>query len=437
MKKMLRLFFVVMSLFIGVSSYAQSTPDLFYFKFDNLANGKIKNYASNPPIGCDSAVVSGSLLIDSTGMCGHALVGSGLSSSTDFVNTNWATSFSGSWTISFWTKNIASSATLFYIFGDINASTLRCFTNGVAGANNWVLRGPVTDVYITNGAVMSPTMTTFVYDTLTDNIKGYLNGVLVTTVAQNPNISISGTGPFKVGSYGSNTGMPAQGLMDEFRIYTRALSDAEVLELLIPNSFDTIYPSACTQYTSPSGQFVWSQSGTYHDTLVNSMGCDSIITIELTIPIVDVEVTQNGITLMALDGDATSYQWVDCNNAYAPINGATNRIFTPVANGSYAVIVTKVCSDTSACFNVSGVGVEETQAMKTVIFPNPASTQVAIISSEEAVEVTITDLQGKVIERIVDNKKQYIVNTENYPSGTYWILIRKENCVENHKITIF
>src|SRR5204863_131942 len=55
------------------------------------------------------------------------------------------------------------------------------------------------------------------------NIKAYVNGVLVSTVDQSP-ITISGTGPFKVGGYSSSTGITTWGIFDEFRMYNRALS---------------------------------------------------------------------------------------------------------------------------------------------------------------------------------------------------------------------
>lgn len=45
----------------------------------------------------------------------------------------------------------------------------------------------------------------------------------------------------------------------------------------------TISPSACDSYTSPSGNHSWTSSGTYMDTIPNSTGCDSVLTINLTV----------------------------------------------------------------------------------------------------------------------------------------------------------
>jgi hypothetical protein len=45
----------------------------------------------------------------------------------------------------------------------------------------------------------------------------------------------------------------------------------------------TIIRSACAEFKSPSGNYTWKKSGDYLDTLVNYQGCDSIVTVKLTI----------------------------------------------------------------------------------------------------------------------------------------------------------
>lgn len=49
------------------------------------------------------------------------------------------------------------------------------------------------------------------------------------------------------------------------------------------NTTSTISPTACGTYTVPSGHEAYTTSGVYHDTIPNAAGCDSIITINLTI----------------------------------------------------------------------------------------------------------------------------------------------------------
>jgi endoglucanase len=49
------------------------------------------------------------------------------------------------------------------------------------------------------------------------------------------------------------------------------------------NSTDSIALKACNQFRSPSGKFIWTSSGIYRDTIKNASGCDSVITLNLEI----------------------------------------------------------------------------------------------------------------------------------------------------------
>ena len=49
------------------------------------------------------------------------------------------------------------------------------------------------------------------------------------------------------------------------------------------DTFDAIEETACNSYTSPSGNYTWTVSGFYIDTISNAALCDSIIAIDLTI----------------------------------------------------------------------------------------------------------------------------------------------------------
>ncbi len=76
----------------------------------------------------------------------------------------------------------------------------------------------------------------------------------------------------------------------------------------------TISPTACGSYTSPSGN-VWTTSNTYQDIIPNSQGCDSIITINLTVnansgstdvvTACESYVWMNGITYIASNNTST------------------------------------------------------------------------------------------------------------------------------------
>ena len=222
------------------SAQGGSVPEILYYQFDG-AGTIVTNMASAPPAGTATGTLMGGMTLGGTGLCGGALIGTGGPSGSDYVNTGWNTNLgTGAWTIAMWTDNIPSSSTLFYNFGDNTAGSLRCFTNGVAGSGNFQLRGPLTDVLCNGCAPIGvPSMTVFVYDPTLGNIKAYHDGVLNNTVAQGA-LNINGTAPFKVGGYSTSTGMASGQLMDEFRIYDRALDAQEV--------FDTY--NACLPLTS-------------------------------------------------------------------------------------------------------------------------------------------------------------------------------------------
>lgn len=63
------------------------------------------------------------------------------------------------------------------------------------------------------------------------------------------------------------------------------------------STFNSITETACDSYTVPSGNQTYTVSGIYNDTLVNSFGCDSILTVNLTI----LESTTNSISETVCD----------------------------------------------------------------------------------------------------------------------------------------
>ena len=204
---------------------SQNVPELLYYKFD-ASGTSVTNYASFP-VGNNPASITGTgLSIGSTGLFGTALVGTGVASTGGVISTGWSTSFTTSFTIAFWTSNITTSSTLWYIWGDPGASTFRCFTNGVAGANNWMVRGGgLPDLLISGAATSSPNMIHVVYDKSAGEYRAYVNGTLNNTVTASTSITVSGTG-FQIGGYSSSSNL--SGNMDEFRIYSRALTQTEI-----------------------------------------------------------------------------------------------------------------------------------------------------------------------------------------------------------------
>ena len=200
-------------------------PELIYYKFDNSSTN-IVNLASTPVGTSPTSVTGSSLSVGGSGLVNTALVGTGGSSSSNYVSTGWATDLSGSFTIGFWTSDVPVSSTLYYIFGDSGASGFRCFTNGVAGSGNWMVRGGgLPDLDVTGAATATGNYIHIVYDATSQTYTSYVDGVLNTQETGVPASTVTGS-DLTIGGYSSNSGL--DGNLDEFRWYNRALSLAEI-----------------------------------------------------------------------------------------------------------------------------------------------------------------------------------------------------------------
>ena len=216
----------------GSDGVLATLPEVLYYTFDEAAS-PTQNFA-DPGRGSAFADVLGGLSMGSTGQFDGALIGSGNSSSTDYVNTGWIPDIgTSSWTISMWLNNLPAGTSLYYFFGGDVSVAWRCFYGGSAGEYGVMMRHPTgngTDITVP-GVGPGPTVLTFVYDSTVPVIYAYLNGVLTVTQPQAGQLDIGGATVFKVGGYGTvGAALPAGSLMDEFRFYDRALDSAEVAD---------------------------------------------------------------------------------------------------------------------------------------------------------------------------------------------------------------
>ncbi len=209
------------------------------------------------------------------------------------------------------------------------------------------------------------------------------------------------------------------------------------INLTIQNTRETIAPIACINYFSPSGKYNWDTSGTYMDTIPNINSCDSIITIQLTVKAVDISTGRVSNSLIS-NAFGASYQWVNCDNNYAPISGDTNQIFTPTSTGNYAVIVTKNgCVDTSQCNFVVVVGLIENTFDDINIYPNPTNGKVTIDlgSNNLKVNLKVNNINGQLIqEKSNINTKQIALDLSNHPKGVYFITLQNETNIRVVKL---
>ncbi|HBH05727.1 MAG TPA: hypothetical protein DDX92_03895 [Flavobacteriales bacterium] len=208
------------------------------------------------------------------------------------------------------------------------------------------------------------------------------------------------------------------------------------INLTILNSSSTSFSaSACDAYSWLGNTLT--SSGTYIDTLVNATGCDSIVTLNLTVVTIDTTVANTGSLLTAV-GTASSYQWYDCNNQQI-IPGANGASFTPTQTGHYAVILTENgCTDTSGCHLVVIVGTElPIEPLGIQVYPNPADDHITLELPNDRYShrVDILNIDGKVLitKSFSKNGRQDLY--WNVAPGVYLIrIVRSDGIIEQKRV---
>jgi hypothetical protein len=171
-------------------------------------------------------------------------------------------------------------------------------------------------------------------------------------------------------------------------------------------------------------------AGTYVENNQTTLGCDSSTTLTLTVNQVNVAVTNVGFTLTS-QASGANYQWLDCNSNYSIIQGATNQTFSPVISGDYAVQVTEQnCVDTSVCEFVAIQGIEENDRIQFTLYPNPSNGNLKISFTKE-MEGTLSmiNLTGSVIFKDYFKGAKEYTNHVKLEPGTYIIQIEGDGKV--------
>jgi hypothetical protein len=221
--------------------------------------------------------------------------------------------------------------------------------------------------------------------------------------------------------------------LDESGIYTTTLQtihgcDSVVtLNLtILPKPEREIVVSTCDSYTWLDGVTYF--SSTNEPTFIVEMenGCDSILTLNLTVNQVNTTVTDVGTGILTASPNE-SYQWFDCETQMI-IPSETASSFPPTQDGIYAVILENVagCVDTSDCYIIDYLALNAQNLLEWTLSPNPASEHVSIHTASGIVPSTITlyDLQGKFIQQV---KNESTINVSALSPGIYLLHIHSQD----------
>jgi len=204
------------------------------------------------------------------------------------------------------------------------------------------------------------------------------------------------------------------------------------IDLTIYNSSTgTDIITACSSYTWIDSITYTESNNTATHTITNGAinGCDSIVTLNLTINNVITSTTVDNNLITADEVNAT-YQWINCGDN-SIINSETNQSFTATTNGDYAVIINKnECVDTSDCVTISIIGIIENSFSKAVqLYPNPTNGNIYINLGNQYsdVQVNIININGELIKKLSYEKAIDIILTLEEKQGIYFIEIISEH----------
>ena len=173
------------------------------------------------------------------------------------------------------------------------------------------------------------------------------------------------------------------------------------------NSSGTDLIEACDSYTWIDGNTYNSSNNTATHTLINSVGCDSIITLNLTIN----ESNTGTDTQTAVD----SYVWID-GITYTMSNNTATYTLTNNNNCDSVVFLNLTIK------NSSNIDVNKQNEIK--LFPNPSSDKITIeLEGIDAMDVSLLNTQGKILFQKSGQYDKYDINLSSYAAGTYFLSI--------------
>ena len=196
----------------------------------------------------------------------------------------------------------------------------------------------------------------------------------------------------------------------------------------ITGTTTTVFPVTASGITS----VIWS----FDDGNGNITNVPQYISIDgvvnATVSVVD------DLTLMSNNSvPGVTYQWIDCNTGL-PIAGETNQTYMAMINGSYAVEVTEPgCTpETSICYEINAVGIEDITLGDLVVYPNPTSSGVFTVKYEGQINsIELYDMIGRVVQ-VPTDLSTGVVNGSELANGKYMVRVATDQGMITKEIIV-
>jgi hypothetical protein len=193
-----------------------------------------------------------------------------------------------------------------------------------------------------------------------------------------------------------------------------------------PCNYSSASTSICDGDIFQASTRTFTETGIYQVSYLSTAGCDSIVTIDLTVnELPNNAVSMDGDLAFVCAQDAAEYQWYNCETNEV-ISGATNQTFLPSEPGIYAVEITlNGCSINSDCMDTQIVSIDKILNSDFKIYPNPAKSSV-FVQCDAGDEIGLYNLQGQLLYSQISLSGQTELNNLPKP-GIYLIRISNSN----------
>jgi len=177
-----------------------------------------------------------------------------------------------------------------------------------------------------------------------------------------------------------------------------------------------LFVTACEEYRWDVTSHTYTETGEYLYTTQNQYGCDSLITLHLTIHLP----VSHEINIIETD----SYLWELTGDTYYESGTYSYTLYGGSANGCDSTIILNLTIDTSS------IGISSPEgffASTVLLYPNPASSSINISTQmgEELVWIKLYDVSGKEIRTIEGLTHDMItIPVDIYAKGLYFVKIK-------------
>jgi hypothetical protein len=189
----------------------------------------------------------------------------------------------------------------------------------------------------------------------------------------------------------------------------------EVTAIINSSSASTETVSACDSYQFFGNTL--SESGRYTHTLNNAVGCDSVVTLYLTL---------QSSTYAVLEPVVCDSYLSPAGNVYT-VSGVYNEII-PNAGGCDSVITINLTVET--CTGINPVSAENIR-----MYPNPVSDHLTLEGVKDAV-IEVSDVLGNIVISTKANDNTVIINTNNLTTGVYFVRVKNSVLNSVQKIEV-